>query len=134
MEGKAEVKSREIVPHENGRRYAKPTTETRFASFLRRKQPHSKIRIEPHEFRTTFDDGTTKSTVPDIYLEKKDGTIIYIEITHQELNGTDPKEKQKELMRTGFPDTRYVVLYQHNLQNITDRHGTIFGRNGRVKR
>ena len=131
-EREAKVISRDMVPHENGRRYAKHTTETRFASFLRKKQPHSIIRIEPHEFRVTFEDKTTRSTVPDIYLEKKDGTIIYIEITHQELNGTDPKEKQKEVM-SNFPE-KYVVLYGPNLQNITDHHGTVFSRNGRVKK
>lgn len=46
-----------------------------------------------------------------------DGTRSYIEITTRELNGTDPKKRQRRIM-SNFPDVGYRILYKADLEKI----------------
>lgn len=96
--------------------------EQRMFLLLQERLPGANIQYESHEFKMTDENGHQRSTIPDIRVEKPDGTVIFIELTTMELNGTDPKARQKEVM-SQFPGVRYVVLYGQQLLNIQERRG-----------
>lgn len=96
--------------------------EQQMFKLLQSALPTSKIGYESHRFVVIDDEGKERSTIPDFTIEKPDGSIIHLEVTTMELNGTDPKARQREVMQQ-FPEERYVVLYGQHLYNIQERRG-----------
>ncbi|MBI2613160.1 MAG: hypothetical protein HYW62_00060 [Candidatus Levybacteria bacterium] len=81
----------------------------------------AKIIYEPHVFRIYDKNGNTESTTPDFLIITPEGTRFYIEITTSELNGRDPKRKQKHIM-SHFPEVDYRVLYKADLKKIQEEN------------
>lgn len=100
-------------------------SEQQFFIFLNKKLPNSKIIYQPFQFQIQDEDGRIRGTIPDFLIIKPDGTKIFVEITSAQLNGSDPKEKQKRVMRMVAPGEKYRVLYRHNLENIQRLHPEI---------
>lgn len=101
------------------------THEQQFFLFLKKKLPQAKIVYEESMFEITYDDGTTKGTVPDFYVTPNETKRAIIEITKAPRNSNstkgerdDPKRKQKEIMKTVAPNVKYVVLYREDLERI----------------
>ena len=104
--------------------------EQQFFLLLQRKlPPKTRITYEPEQFTITYDKGNPTSTAPDFKIEKPDGTIFYVETTLAERNGKDPKQTQKWIM-SHFKE-HYVVLYEHNLENIERRHPEVSFRHSK---
>lgn len=76
-----------------------------------------KVAYEPHSFRIYYRNGETETTTPDFLIEMPDGSRSYIEITAGELNGKDPKKRQRRIM-SHFPDIEYRILYKDDLRRI----------------
>lgn len=76
-----------------------------------------RIKYEPHTFTVVYENDFKESTAPDFLIETLDGVRYYIEITTRELNGKDPKRKQKRIM-SHFPEIDYRVLYRADLREI----------------
>jgi len=97
--------------------------EQQFFLLLKAKLPQrTTVDYESQIFISSNGGGRIEATVPDFIITKPNGVKIAIEITTENQNGTDPKEKQKRVMRTVAPELRYVVLYRENLMAIQRRH------------
>ncbi|MDO8639345.1 MAG: hypothetical protein Q7R53_00330 [bacterium] len=98
--------------------------EQQFFLFMKRR-----VTIE-HEPKTFSDTDSDKSTIPDFRITKKNGEIVYVEITTKARGtGKDPKEKQRKIMeKTG---RRYKVLYRESLESIQKRHPGVQFFNGK---
>lgn len=96
--------------------------EKQFFLYLMRKHAGqgAKIVYEPHVFKIYDRNGNAESTTPDFLVEMPDGTRSYIEITTRELDGTDPKGRQKRIM-SHFPEIDYRVLYRKDLMGIQEK-------------
>ena len=81
----------------------------------------AEIIYEPHVFRIYGRDGNTESTTPDFLIRFPDGRCCYIEITTSDLNGKDPKGRQKRIM-SHFPKVDYRVLYKADLRKIQEEN------------
>lgn len=77
------------------------------------------VAYEPHVFKIYDRNGNAEGTAPDFLIETSDGTRFYIEITTRELNGKDPKGRQKRIM-SNFPEIDYRVLYRADLRKIQE--------------
>ena len=76
---------------------------------------------EPHSFKIYDRNGKAESTTPDFLIKTSDGICYYIEITTRELNGRDPKGKQRRIM-SHFPDKKYSILYREDLKRIQEEN------------
>lgn len=92
--------------------------ERAFCVFLKQVFPGADIVYEPEFFTATNDDGKTETTRPDFRVVRPDGKTIFIEITRNRKNGTDPKERDKMIMKKAAPNYLYVVLYADALLRI----------------
>lgn len=99
--------------------------EQQFFLLLKKKLPTSRIVYQPKLFQMENGDNKIQGTAPDFLIIKPDGTEIFVEITSAQINGKDPKEKQKRVMSAVAPEKKYVVLYRHNLENIQRLHPEI---------
>jgi hypothetical protein len=112
-------------------------TERIFRVFLGEVFPDANISYEPeafsattyrHEKHPTIADFAlspmmgTATTRPDFRVIKPNGKKIYIEITKDRKNGTDPKLRDKEIMKKAAPNCAYVVLYGGTLMKIQKKH------------
>lgn len=98
--------------------------------FLKHIFPHgTQIEYEPLSFGIRDDKGVKHTTIPDFRIIKPGGEEVFLEITTQSRNGTDPKAKQKSIMQQAAPEIRYKVWYRETLKNIEKRHPnvSIFG-------
>lgn len=110
--------------------------EQQFALLLQDKFPGLTLVYQPTTF--TWEDPVadkTRSTIPDfLFINPKNGSITFIEITMHSKNGADPKDpkrEQKEVMLNGNPKIRYVVLYKENLEKIQENNPYLHFLNGK---
>lgn len=100
-----------LIPNIPGR------TERMFYIFLTKIFPDSEIYYESTSF--TIKNGNGKEeTVPDFKVVNPDGKTIFIEITKGRRNGSDPKERERRIMKEASPNTPYIVLYNEDLKKI----------------
>ncbi|MEK7517430.1 MAG: hypothetical protein AAB583_02680 [Patescibacteria group bacterium] len=121
------MNSKEADPESNGNHPdIRGVIEQQLYLLLRNKLSGAEIRYEPYEFEHTTEDGKTEKTIPDFYIRKPNGAVTIIEVTAALWSpANDPKEKQKRIMREAAPNTKYVVLYRHNLTSIQSKHPEI---------
>jgi hypothetical protein len=71
---------------------------------------------EPH---TATIDGKEETALIDLKIVRPNGKkIIEIEITKSKRNGTDPKERERKIMKQKAPDRIFVPLYCDNLKKM----------------
>jgi hypothetical protein len=99
-------------------------TERMFHVFLKLEQifPGGDITYEADPFTITNADGTRETTIPDHRIIRSDGKKIYIEVTKGKKNGTDPKGRERRIMKLAAPDVTYVVLYNNALKFIQRKY------------
>jgi hypothetical protein len=112
-------------------------TERIFRVFLDKVFPNANIAYEPEPFSAIIYRREKHPTIPDFALDpmmgaattrpdfritKPNGKKIYIEITKDRKNGTDPKQDDKEIMRIAAPNYPYVVLYGDTLLSIQRKY------------
>ena len=101
-------------------------SERRFAKFLLQTNPGLIIEYEPEIFSYVDENGKLKLTIPDFVIinprQGESARKTYVEITLAQLNGSDPKARQKEVMKNAAPDIHYTVLYAHNLKSVQKAH------------
>lgn len=96
-------------------------TERMFYVFLEQVFPNANISYESTAFSAIID-GREKTTIPDFKVVRPDDKTIFIEITRDRRNGTDPKEIDRRIMKEAAPDSIYVVLYGGNLKKIQTKY------------
>lgn len=101
--------------------FIKGRTERIFIVFLHRVAFPDAISISYEAKTFTSHDGK-ETTKPDCEVVRRDGKTIYIEITKERRNGTDPKERERRIMREAAPNCPYVVLYNNTLKKIQEKH------------
>jgi hypothetical protein len=78
----------------------------------------TKYFYQPDEF-TAIINGKKETTRPDLKIVRPDGKkIIRMEFTKGKRNGTDPKEREKEIMKQAAPNDIFVALYCNNLKRM----------------
>lgn len=98
-------------------------TEATFCVFLLQIYPEgTKISYEAEPFTRKNEKGEDESTIPDYKIIKPSGKTIYIEITKDRKNGSDPKERERKIMKQAAPDSPYIVLYCDALKRIQKKH------------
>ena len=103
--------------HKERERESSDPVAEEFGRFLRERFPDAKIEYEPQTFMSTRDeDGLPEGTTPDWRIEFPNGRIVFAEVTSAEKNGTDPKEKQKRVMKRSAPGIYYFVFYRQQLK------------------
>ena len=109
-------------------------SEQQLALFLIRERPHLEVAYEKVIFEYVKDDGRLIGTTPDFRITNtRTGQVVYLEITTASLNGKDPKERQKTVMKS-HPGVRYTVLYRENLRLIQEKHQDYRFFNGKKMR
>lgn len=97
-------------------------TERIFRVFLGKVFPDANISYEPESFSAINYHFARETTRPDFRVIRPQGKTIYIEITKDRRNGTDPKLREKEIMKKAAPNCIYVVLYGETLLKIQKKY------------
>jgi len=93
-------------------------TERIFRAYLELKFPEAEISYEAESFSIINEFGKKETTTPDFRIVKPDGKRIFVEITKSSRNGTDPKERNRRIMKQAAPKDIYIVLYNKELKRI----------------
>ena len=102
--------------------------EQQFALLLLSK-PKLKEWYEPRLFEhINNENGKPEGTIPDFFVQNTTSPHkgVFVEITTASGDSqTDPKVKQRRVMKSAAPNDRYVVLYREHLERIQEAYPDI---------
>jgi hypothetical protein len=94
-----------------------------FRVFIEESYPEGTVFLYQSESFTANIDGKEETTCPDLKIVRPGGKkIIRVELTKSKRNGTDPKERERKIMKQKAPNDIFVALYCDNLKRIQTKH------------